>query len=205
MPVGAIAELSAVSLRRAILIAMLSIAGGAGCRPQAESGGEDSGRAAAVRWTVPAEVTGVARGLAYRLRHQLRPDTLTTMLALTNPGSTPVHLQFGGCSLELFLYSADDSLGRGKPLFRSDRQRAADLPPGAVPGCAAYLAGYDVAPGATLEAREFVTWSLPDKAPLTTLAPGAYAAVLRLAVLESRGNRPVQDTLIFPAGTFRAR
>jgi hypothetical protein len=192
-------------MRRTILIGMLSIAGVFGCRPQAESGGEDSGPAAAGRWTVPAEVTGVARGLAYRLRHQLRPDTLTTMLALTNPGSAPVHLEFGACSLELFLYAADDSLGRGAPLFRSDRQRAANLPPGAMAGCPAYLAGYDVAPGATLEAREFVTWSLPDKAPLTTIAPGAYAAVLRLAVLASTGARRVQDTLVFPAGTFRAR
>ena len=192
-------------MRLTTLIAMLAIVSNTGCRPGGEADTRDSGEAVAVRWTVPAEVTGTVRGLAYRLRHQLRPDTLTTTLALTNPGSAPVHLMFGGCSLELFLYAADDSLGRGEPLFRSDRQRLATLPPGAVPGCAAYLAAHDVAPGATLEAREFVTWSLPDQAPLTTLAPGAYAAVLRLAILETRGGAAVQDTLAFPAGTFRAR
>jgi hypothetical protein len=172
--------------------------------PRAEADAHDGGRAVAVRWTVPAEVTGVARGLAYRLRHQLRPDTLTTTLALTNRGSTPVQLKFGACSLELFLYSADDSLGRGEPVFRSYRQRAANLPPGVVAGCQGYLAVHDVAPGATLEAPEFVTRSLPDKPPLTTLAPGTYAAVLRLGLLEDRAGRMVQDTLVIPAGTFRA-
>ena len=176
-----------------------------GCRPQAEASDQDSLRVSTTRWVVPPEVTGGVRGLAYRIRHQLRPDTLTTTLALTNTGPDTARLMFGGCSLELYLHAANDSVGASPPLSRSDRQRAATLPPGSAVGCAAYLAGHDLAPGATLEAREFVTWSLPDQPPLTTLPAGAYAAVLRLGILEQRGGRAVQDTLVMPAGTFHAR
>ena len=192
-------------MRPAILLALLGTVSAAGCRSQAEAEPGDSGRAAPSRWTVPSEVTGKVRGLTYRVRHELRPDTLTSTLALTNPGPAPVHLEFGACSLELFLHEAGDSLGRKEPVFRSDQQRSASLPPGTLVACAAYLAVHDVAPGATLEAREFITWSLPDKPPLTTLAPGTYAAVLRLAVLEAREGRAVQDTVVIPAGTFQAR
>ena len=192
-------------MRPAFVLGLLGLAGLVACRSRVESDVTDSSRADDARWTVPTEVTGVARGLEYRVRHQLRTDTLTSTLALTNRGSQLVHLEFGACSLELFLHAADDSLGQGQPLFRSDRQRAENLPPGATPGCPAYLAVHDVQPGATLEAQEFVTWSLPDRPPLTTLAPGAYAAVLRLALLETRGGRAVQETLSVPAGVFRAR
>ena len=192
-------------MRPATLLILLSLVGAAACRPRTESSGQDTVRAAAPRWSVPSEVTGVVRGLAYRIRHQLRADTLTTRLALTNPGPEPVRLMFGGCSLELYLHAADDSLGAASPVFRSDRQRASTLPPGAAVGCAAYLAGHDLAPGATLEAREFVTWSLPDKPPLTTLPSGAYVAMLRLGILEQRGGHAVQDTLVMAAGRFQAR
>jgi hypothetical protein len=190
-------------MRLANLLVFLC-AGGLGCRSQGESGGRDTARAVAVRWAVPPEVTGVVRGLAYRVRHHLRPDTLTTTLALTNPGPQAVRLMFGGCSLELYLHAVGDSLGVAPPVFRSDRQRAATLPTGAAAGCAAYLAGHDLAPGTTLEAREFVTWSLPDKPPLTILPAGTYAAVLRLGILEQREGRAVQDTLVMPAGSFQA-
>ena len=192
-------------MRPAIFLALLGVVSAPGCRSQAEAEAGDSGGAAPSRWTVPAEVFGEVRGLSYRVRHQLRPDTLTSTIALTNPGPVPVHLEFGACSLELFLHEAGDSLGRREPLFRSDRQRLESLPPGTMVGCPAYLAVHDVAPGATLEAREFITWSLPGKVPLTTLAPGPYAAVLRLAVLEAREGRAMQDTLVIPAGTFQAR
>jgi hypothetical protein len=191
-------------MRYTTLLVLLG-AGVLGCRPQAKTTDQDSVGVATTRWVVPPEVTGVVRGLAYRVRHQVRPDTLTSTLALTNPGPNTVRLMFGGCSLDLYLHAADDSLGVSSPLSRSDHQRAATLLPGSAVGCAAYLAGHDVAPGATLEAREFITWSLPDKPPLTTLPAGAYAAVLRLRILEQRGGRAVQDTLVMPAGTFHAR
>ena len=192
-------------MRAAILLGLLGILAATACRSRADRAAEDSGQAAFARWTVPTEVTGQARGLVYRVRHELAPDTLTSTLALTNRGEQPVHLEFGACSLELFLHAAGDSLGVAPPLFRSDAQRAANLPAGAIPSCPAYLAAHDVAPGATLEAREFVTWSLPGKAPLTTLAPGSYAAVLRLALLGTKDDRAVQETLVVPAGTFVAR
>lgn len=192
-------------MRLASLLVVLSVVITAGCRSRADSAGQDTLGMVTERWTVPPEVTGLVRGLAYRIRHQFRPDTLTTRLALMNTGPDTVRLMFGGCSLELYLHTGDDSLGASPPVFRSDRQRAATLPPGAAVGCAAYLAGHDLAPGATLEAREFVTWSLPDKPPLTTLPPGSYAAVLRLGILEQRDGRAVQDTLVMPAGSFQAR
>jgi hypothetical protein len=176
-----------------------------GCRPRAETTDQDTVVTASERWTVPPEVTGVVRGLAYRIRHQLGTDTLTTTLALTNTSPDTVRLMFGGCSLELYLHAPDDSLGARAPVFRSDRQRAATLPTGSAVGCAAYLAGHDVAPGVTLEAREFVTWSLPDEPPLTTLPAGRYAAMLRLGILEQRAGGAVQDTLVMPAGNFHAR
>ena len=191
-------------MRLATLLVLLG-AGAFGCRPQSKAPDQDSVQLATTRWVVPPEVRGVARGLAYRIRHQLRPDTLTTRLALTNATADTVRLMFGGCSLDLYLHAAGDSLGSAPPLSRSDRQRAATLPPGSAVGCAAYLAGHDLAPGATLEAREFVTWSLPDQPPLTTLPAGAYAAVLRLGILEQRGDGAVQDTLVMPAGRFEAR
>jgi hypothetical protein len=192
-------------MRLAYLLIVLSVGVSASCRSRAESAAQDTAHAASPRWSVPPEVTGVVRSLAYRIRHQLRPDTLTTRLALTNTGPDTVRLMFGGCSLELYLHAANDSLGASPPVSRSDRQRAATLPPGAAVGCAAYLAGHDLAPGATLEAREFVTWSLPDQPPLTTLPAGAYRAVLRLGILEERRGGAVQDTLVMPAGTFHAR
>ena len=192
-------------MRLAPFLVVLSVVTTAGCRTRADSVDQDTNAVATGRWAVPPEVTGVVRGLAYRIRHQLRPDTLTTRLALTNTSSDTVRLMFGGCSLELYLHTVDDSVGASQPVFRSDRQRAATLPPGTAVGCAAYLAGHDLAPGATLEAREFVTWSLPDRAPLTTLPSGTYAAVLRLGILEQRDGRAVQDTLVMPAGSFRAR
>ena len=192
-------------MRPATVFIVLSLVGAAACRPRAESAAQDTARALASRWTVPSEASGVVRGLAYRVRHHLRPDTLTTTLALTNRGAQPVRLMFGGCSLELYLHASGDSLGTAPPVFRSDRQRLSTQPPGTAVGCAAYMAGHDLAPGATLEAREFVTWSLPDRPPLTTLPAGAYAAVLRLAILEESARGAVQDTLVMPAGTFQAR
>ena len=193
-------------MRLVSLLIVLGIGVTVGCRSRAESASQDTvGEASPSRWTVPREVTGVVRGLTYRVRHRLDPDTLTTTLALTNPGPDTVRLMFGGCSLELYLHAAHDSLGVTPPVSRSDRQRAATLPPGAAVACAAYLAGHDLAPGATLEAREFVTWSLPNQPPLPTLPAGTYAAVLRLGILEQRGGRAAQDTLVMPAGRFQAR
>lgn len=161
---------STVPLRvRIALVAAVLAAAFSSCANGGHSTEPDGSAGGAARERI------VVDGVVYEAASAVARDSLRVGVTATNTAGTTRHLEFGACALSLALYRA---AAREEPAaWDEDRLERV---------CVLYLAVRDLAPGESIQPREFVRTVAVPEILGDSLPSGSYFVTGRLTVNDRR-------------------
>jgi hypothetical protein len=133
--------------------------------------------------------------------NDVAPSYLSVRIYARNPLSRSVHVEFGACSVKLWLYRKADL--SGEPVWRSERRSGPN--PDILYGCPAYLASKTFLPNEVASPAEFGIVVPMHEILADSLPNGRYYVLAEMRFQEGSGQTLTHPQVRFNAGEVELR